>query len=59
MLSLIPSTGTTADKRIEYGVGWLYNSLFNQDFDNEHTALADSKATLRFAVPMMRNWRLG
>ena len=60
MLSLIPtSESTTADRRIGYGVGWLYNSLFNQDFDNEHTALADSRATLRFAVPMMRSGRLG
>jgi hypothetical protein len=60
MMSLIPtSESTTADRRIEYGVGWLYKSLFNDGFENEHTALADSKATLRFAVPMMRSGRLG
>jgi hypothetical protein len=59
MMSLIPSEFTTADRRIEYGVGWLYKSLFNEGFENEHTALADSKATLRFAVPMMRSGRLG
>ena len=63
MLILIPSKGTTADKRIEYGVGSLYKSLFKRGFDNEHTAfkLADSKATFRFAlaVPMMRSGSLG
>ncbi len=50
--SLIPTTGTvtTADERIEYGVGWLYQNLFKQGFDNEHAALADSKAAFRFAV---------
>ena len=58
-MSLIPITGTTADKRIEYGVGSLYKNLFQQGFDNEHTALADSKATFRFAVPMMRRGSLG
>ena len=59
-MSLIPSsTGTTADERIEYGVGWLYKNLFKQGFDNEHTALADSKVTFRFAIPMMRSGRLG
>ena len=60
-MSLIPSTGTTADERIEYGVGWLYKNLFKQGFDNEHTSFADSKATLRFkfAIPMMRRGRQG
>jgi hypothetical protein len=58
MMSLIPtSASTTADRRI--GVGWLYKSLFNDGLENEHTALADSKATLRFAVPIMRSGRLG
>ncbi len=47
-MSLIPSTGATADERIGYGVGRLYENLFKQGFDNEHTALADSKATFRF-----------
>ncbi len=58
-MSLVPSTGPTADERIEYGVGKLYENLFKQGFDNEHTALADSKATFRLAVPMMRRGSLG
>ncbi len=59
MMILIPSTGATPDERIEYNVGSLYKSLFKRGFDNEHTALADSKATFRsakiHAVPMMRS----